>query len=176
MLKKLLALGVGSISLLLLYVGVQSPKMNISRELLIKASPEAIFPFINNSRKANDWMPWSESDPQVVTVYSGPEEGLGSKSSWESPGKMGTGQAVVVESVLNQIVKTQLTYTKPMEMEQLAEFSLTPNPEGTFVRWSVSGNNNFIGRLVCVFMNMDKEVGGNFEKGLNKLKTLVEAN
>ncbi len=176
MLKKLLALGVGSISLLLLYVSVQSPKMNISRELLIKASPEAIFPFINSSRKANDWMPWSESDPQVVTVYSGPEEGLGSKSSWESPGKMGTGQAVVVESVLNQVVKTQLTYTKPMEMEQLAEVSLTPNPEGTFVRWSVSGNNNFIGRLVCVFMNMDKEVGGNFEKGLNKLKTLVEAN
>ena len=28
------------------------------------------------------WMPWSESDPNVKTTYSGPEEGVGSTSSW----------------------------------------------------------------------------------------------
>lgn len=48
-------------------------------------------------------------------TYSGPEEGVGAVSSWESPGQMGTGRAEVVESNLNQNVKTKITFTKPME-------------------------------------------------------------
>ncbi len=40
--------------------------------------------------------------------------------------------------------------------------------------WKVDGQNNFVGRLMCIFMNMDKMVGGMFEKGLAKLKTTVE--
>jgi hypothetical protein len=38
-----------------------------------------------------------------------------------------------------------------------------------------AGKNNFIGRAVCLFMDMDKMVGGEFEKGLNQLKSIVEA-
>lgn len=174
MLKPLLSLVLIAVAGLLLYAGFQSPEMHISREVTIKASPDAIFPYINNSKKANDWMPWKEQDPNLKMVFSGPEEGVGSKSSWNSTGQMGVGEALVVESVPNQVVKTQLTYTKPMEMSQLAEVSLTPAPDGTTVRWSVTGKNTFVGRLMCVFMNMDKMVGGEFEKGLNQLKAIVE--
>ena len=85
--------------------------------------------------------------------YSGPEEGVGSKSSWDSKGKMGTGNAVVVESILNTSVKTQLTYSKPMEKSQLAEISLTPVPGGTKVKWSVDGHNAFVFRLMGALMN-----------------------
>ena len=159
---------------LLVYVAMQPSEMNISRELFIKATPHALFPYINNSKKSNEWMPWAESDPLVQMVYSGPEEGLGATSSWDSPGKMGTGKAVVVESVSNILVKTKLTYTKPMVMSQLAEITLSPTTDGTVVRWSVTGKNTFIGRLFCLFMNMDKMVGGQFEKGLRKLKNRVE--
>ena len=45
----------------------------------------------------------------------------------------------------------------------------------TLVTWSMAGKNNFIGRAVCMFMDMDRMVGGEFEKGLNQLKTIVEA-
>ena len=157
------------------YVGVQPSQFAISRERLVKGSPEQIFPLINNSKKANEWMPWKDSDPSVVMVYSGPDEGVGSVSSWDGTGQMGTGRAEVVESIPNRSVKTQLTYTKPMEMSQLAEISLNPAAEGTVVKWTVVGNNNFIGRLFCLFMNMDKMVGGEFEKGLAKLQQQVEA-
>ena len=159
----------------LTYVAFQPSEMYIVREIFIKAPSEKIFPFINNSQKANSWMPWQESDPGAIMKYSGPEEGVGSTSSWDSPGKMGTGKAEVVESVPNQTVKTKLTYTKPMNMSQMAEVSLTPSADGTIVKWSVKGNNTFLGRLMCVFMNMDKMVGGQFEKGLTKLKNQVEA-
>lgn len=157
-----------------LYAFLQPSNFKISRSIIIASTPEIIFPYINNSAKANDWMPWKESDPNVQMVYTGPEEGLGSMSSWESTGKMGTGKAVVVESALNRSVKTQLTYTKPMVMSQLAEVSLEPEAEGTRVTWSVTGENSFMGRLMCLFLNMDKLVGDEFEKGLQNLKKTLE--
>ncbi|MCX6108436.1 MAG: SRPBCC family protein [Proteobacteria bacterium] len=157
------------------YIYSRPATMLISRELLIKASPEKLFPYINNAQKSNEWMPWAESDPGVKMVYTGPQEGLGAISSWDSTGKMGTGQAEVVESVALKVVKTQLTYTKPMVMKQLAEVSLNPTAEGTVVRWSVTGENGFLGKLFGVLMNMDAMVGGEFEKGLGKLKAIAEA-
>ncbi len=174
MLKIILLASVVIIAGFLVTIALQSPEMFISRELLIRASPEVLFPYINNSKKTNEWMPWSESDPQAKMIYSGPDEGLGSISNWDSTGKMGTGRAEVVASEPNRSVQTQLTYTKPMEMSQLAEVSLTPAEQGTLVRWSVSGKNTFMGRLFCVFVNMDKMVGAEFEKGLKNLKTLAE--
>ena len=156
------------------YVALQPSEMNISREASIRAKPEAIFPYINQTKKADEWMPWAEVDPGVKVTYSGPDEGVGSTSSWTSDGQMGVGQAVIVESVKNQSVKTRLTYTKPMEMSQLAEISLQPSGGGTLVRWTVTGQNTFLCRLFTVFMNMDEIVGGQFEKGLAKLKSKVE--
>lgn len=158
----------------LVYIALQSPQYQISRELLIKAKPEQIFPYINHARKSNEWMPWADLDPKMIMSYSGPDEGVGSKSFWVSEGSMGTGEALVVESIANSAVKSELSYIKPMTMKQTAIVSLHPTGEGTIVRWSVTGENQFIGRLISVVINMDKLVGGEFEKGLGKLKSLVE--
>lgn len=175
MLIKILIIIAVAIGGFLTYVALKPGACNISREIVIKATPEVLFPFINNSRKMNDWMPWQDSDPGVKMQYSGPDEGVGSKSSWDSPGKMGTGNAIVIESVQNRSVKTQLTYTKPMEMAQLAEVSLTPVDGGTKVKWSVDGHNGFMFRLMGVIMNVEKMVGDEFDKGLSKLKIAAEA-
>ena len=165
MLKNILYVVVIIIGGILLYAAVRSPEMHISREIVINASPEIIFPHINNSAKANDWMPWKEMDANLQMNYSGPAEGLGSKSSWNSEGQMGVGEALVIESIANQVVKTKLTYTKPFQMSQMAEVSLVPVASGTLVKWSVSGQNNFFFRLMGTFMNCDKMIGGSFEKG-----------
>jgi uncharacterized protein YndB with AHSA1/START domain len=159
----------------LTYVAVKPAASNISREIVIGANPETLFPYINNSKKMADWMPWQDSDPGVKMQYSGPDEGVGSKSSWNSEGKMGVGNAVIIESTSNKSVKTQLTYTKPMEMAQLAEVTLTPVDGGTKVKWSVDGHNGFMFRLMGIIMNVEKMVGGEFEKGLAKLKNTAEA-
>lgn len=175
MVIKILSIVGTIIGILLIYAGVKSPQMEISRELLIKATPEIIFPYLNNSQKMNDWMPWQNSDPELKMLYSGPSEGAGSRSSWDSSGKMGTGYAEIIESIPNQSVKTKLEYTKPMVMSQVATMSLVPAENGeTLVRWSVTGHNSFLFRLIGIFMNMDKMVGGEFEKGLTTLKTITE--
>ena len=162
------------LAIFLVYVAMRPSEMLVSREIVIGAPAEVIFPYINNSKKANDWMPWKDSDPEVEMVYSGPDEGVGSKSNWNSKGQMGTGEALVVESVQHKVVKTQLTYTKPFQMSQLAEISLTPAESGTRVKWTVSGKVGFFFKLMGVFVSCDKMIGGEFEKGLSKLKHQVE--
>jgi hypothetical protein len=159
---------------LCIYAAVKPAHMSVSREVVLNASAETIFPYINNAQKADDWMPWKDSDPTVQMTYAGPAEGVGSKSTWDSKGDMGTGEALVTESIPNQTVKTQLTYTKPFQMTQMAEIALTPTEGGTKVRWTVSGQNPFFFRLMRIFINCDTMIGKEFEKGLAKLKSKVE--
>lgn len=176
MIIKILA-GLGLIFAVFVTIAALKPsEYLIKRDVMINAKPESIFPLLISMKNADTWMPWKESDPQVQNTYSGPEEGMGSISSWDSPGQMGTGKAEVVGVIPNQSVKTKITYTKPMEMNQDSEFILTPTGEGTQMTWIVTGNQPFFARLMCtfMFMNMDKYVGGMFEKGLNKLKLIVE--
>lgn len=173
MLIKILMLVGATVSGLLLYAAFKSGEMHIARELLIKAPPEAIFPHINNSKKANQWN-WMCEEPGLEMSYSGPEAGLGSVASWKSKSMMGVGTAEIVESVANRSVKTKLTFVKPMEMSQLSEVSLNPSAGGTLVRLSFTWNNPFILRLMCMFSDMDKKMGGSFEKGLSNLKRIVE--
>lgn len=39
----------------------------------------------------------------------------------------------------------------------------------------MSGHRSFITKEVCLFMDLDKLIGGDFEKGLAKLKANAEA-
>jgi hypothetical protein len=174
MILKILAVaGIGVVGLLG-YAYFKSPEMHVSRELLISATPEMIFNHANNSKKFFQWATWMDNDPSVEMNYSGPSEGLGSFVSWKSKGMMGEGTAEVVESVANRSVKRKLTYIKPMEMSQLSEISLSPSNGATLVRLSMSWNNPFVIRLMCIFANMEKKMGATLEKDLLKLKQLVE--
>jgi hypothetical protein len=51
-------------------------------------------------------------------------------------------------------------------------------PEGdkaSTATWSMEGRNNLMGKAFSVFMNMDKMIGGDFERGLAGLKAIAEA-
>ena len=173
MFKKIsLVLGV-LVAGVLIFTAFKSDEMYVSREMVILASPEALFPYINNTQKSYEWMPWAEGDSGIEIKYSGPLEGIGAKASWNGK-QMGVGTSEVVESIANKVVKTKLEYTKPFEMSQFAEISLTQSTGSTLVKWSVSGHKNYFFRLMGLFMNCDKMIGGEFEKGLNKLKLLTE--
>lgn len=163
------------IALVFGYVAMQSPEYEVSREITISAPATKIFPYLNNAKLFETWSPWSKLDPKAEMSYSGPEEGVGAKTSWENGEKLGTGSATVIDSVPNLLVRTKLEYVKPYVMEQEALITIQQVGNDNVVIWKVKGKNNFMGRLMCLFMNMDKMVGDNFESGLSNLKQIVEA-
>ena len=38
----------------------------------------------------------------------------------------------------------------------------------------MTGESNFLERIICTLMNMDKMVGGSYEEGLANIKKIVE--
>lgn len=176
MLKKIL-FGIGIVvAAVMLLLALQPAKYEVKRQITINAPAEKIFPFLNSSMKSQEWMPWKDGDSQMRLEFTGPDSGVGSSAKWDSPGSMGSGESVIIESVNNSKVVTELNYLKPIAMSQIAVMSLSPaNNNMTTVTWSVSGRNSVMSRAMSVFRVMDSMIGKEFEKGLARLKSSVEA-
>jgi hypothetical protein len=54
-------------------------------------------------------------------------------------------------------------------------FDLKPVNGQTEVTWTMTGKNNFVAKAMCLFVSMDKMVGGQFEQGLATIKSIAEA-
>lgn len=163
-----------------LTVAAFRPKsFKVERHTIINAPPEKIFPYINNFQKWREWSPFENLEPDMKKTFDGPESGVGAKYGWEGKGKAGAGSMTIIESDEPHKVGIDLAFTKPFQCNNLAEFTLDASPGGTtdstVVSWAMSGNSPYVARVMGIFCSMDKMVGGDFQKGLNKLKDVAEA-
>ena len=81
----------------------------------------------------------------------------------------------ITESRPNELVRIKLEFLKPFAQTNTTEFTFKPDGPQTSVTWSMAGRKNFVSKAVCMFMDMDKMVGGDFEKGLAALKSVAES-
>ena len=81
----------------------------------------------------------------------------------------------LTESRPSDLIRIKLEFFKPFAATNNAEFTFMPQGDQTVVTWSMAGKNNFMARAFCMFMDMDKMVGGDFEKGLAAMKSTAEA-
>jgi hypothetical protein len=79
------------------------------------------------------------------------------------------------ESCPSDFIRIKVEFPKSFAATKTAEFTFKPESNQPAVTWSMAGKNNFIARAVYLFINMDKPVGGDFEKGLARMKSVVEA-
>ncbi len=168
----LLAFGSGFLTA----AAVQSDKFQVQRSTVIAASPEQVFPHVNDLHQWDAWSPWAKKDPHAVNSFEGPDAGVGAKFKWSGNCEVGEGQMTVTGSTPGELVQIQLEFTKPFEDSSDVEFVFRPEGDQTRVIWTMSGvQANFIGKVMCLLMNMDQMVGTDFEAGLASLKTIVEA-
>ena len=160
---------------LLFYAATKPGSCQFSRSIFISAPPERIFPLIDDLRVMNEWNPFVKADPDIKLSYSGPANGLGAANDFDGNGKVGSGRAEIVESVHPSKIVMALRMVRPMKCQNRVEFRITPRSDGADVTWAMSGRQPFIGKLMSVFINTEKMVGGAFESGLAELKTKVEA-
>jgi hypothetical protein len=110
-------------------------------------------------------------------TFEGPEAGTGAIYSWDGNSEVGAGRMTLVESRTNELVRIKLEFLRPFESVSSTDFTFQPpsGAEETTVTWTMSGKNNFMAKAFCLFMNMDKMVGGDFEKGLAQMRSVVES-
>ncbi len=159
----------------LMIVALQPSGFRVTRSTSIAAPPEAVFPHVNELRKWDAWSPWLELDRNAKTSFEGPPAGKGSVMAWAGNSKVGEGRMTITECRPNELVRFKLEFFKPMAGTSEAEFAFKPQGNQTEVTWTMTGKNNFIARAMCLFLNMDKMIGGRFERGLAQLRSIAEA-
>ncbi len=161
----------------LAYAATKPDTFSIQRSININASAENIFPLINDFHQQSRWSPF-DKDPNMKTVYSGPDSGVGATYEWDGNKDVGKGRIAITASSPNTKAVMQLDMIKPMQATNEVVFTLQPQGDATQVTWLMHGRQTFpfkvMGTIMDLFVDCDKMVGNDFEKGLNKLKTLAE--
>src|SRR5260221_7281512 len=152
-------------------VAMQPADYTVSRSTTVNAPPEKVFEQVNDFHKWDGWSPWAKLDPAMKATYSGPESGMGASYAWVGNNDVGEGKMTIAESHPSQHIKINLEFIKPFQATNITEFMFKPDGDKTTVTWTMSGHNNFVGKAFGLMMNMDKTIGGDFEKGLAQMKT-----
>jgi Polyketide cyclase / dehydrase and lipid transport len=165
-------------AVLLVFTGVvamQPAQYRVVRTATISAPASAVFAQVNDFHKWEAWSPWAKLDPAAKNTFEGPPAGPGAIFRWAGNAKVGEGRMTLIESRPSELVRIKLEFLKPFASTCSTEFGFKPQGDQTAVTWSMAGENNFFAKAFCLFMNMDKMVGGDFEKGLAQMKSVAEA-
>ncbi|HLX94638.1 MAG TPA: SRPBCC family protein [Verrucomicrobiae bacterium] len=163
------------IGLLLTIVAMRPSDFRVTRSIVIAAPVEVAFAQVNHLRQWEAWNPWGKLDPHMRLTYAGPPAGAGASYAWAGNGKVGEGRNTIIESKPAELVRFRLEFFKPMKAVNAAEFTFTNEGAETTVTWTMTGKNNFVGKLFGLIIGCDKMVGGQFEKGLADMKSVAEA-
>jgi len=156
-------------------VAMQPSEFRIARIATMAAAPADVFAQVNDFHKWEAWSPWAKLDPNMKQTDEGAPAGVGAIHSWNGNNKVGEGRMTIMESRPNDLIRIKLEFMRPFRATNTAEFTFEPQGNQTVVTWAMTGRNNFMFKAFGMFMNMDKLLGNDFEKGLASMKSVVEA-
>lgn len=160
---------------LIIIVALQPDEFRVSRKISIAAKASEVFPHVNDFHNWDAWSPWAKLDPAMKQSFRGADSGAGAIYSWSGNDKVGEGEMSIISSQPTNRIEIKLDFVRPFPCNNMVEFTFEPEGNQTNVTWNMTGKNNFMAKAFSLLINMDKMVGGDFEKGLSQLKTTVEA-
>lgn len=166
--------GLAVLVLVLVVVAFFLPRTyRIERTIVINAKPEAVFAQFGDLKAWKNWGAWQERDPGMKMTYSEKTTGVGAWSAWESKAE-GNGK-MTITAVEPAKSATYLLEFPDMGMQSTGSMTLQPAEGGVKVVWVDAGElgMNPMSRWFGLFL--DGMIGPDFEKGLAKMKRLVEA-
>lgn len=172
--KKILYILIGLVVVYLILCICGPSSVKVERSIVINAPADVIKAKIVDLKFFHDnWSPWTEKDPNMTVTYSGETGKEGNSMSWVSENK--------------EVGKGSMTYkgTRGDTIVELLSFEgegdaniyhiVTAEGTGSKVSWVMQNTVPFPFRVMMLFMNIDKMVGPDFEKGLANLKKVMES-
>jgi len=167
---------IGIVALVLFLALIAHKSYNVSRSAVINKPKAEVFQYLRSLKKQDEWSPWNKKDPNMQKEFRGTDGEVGSVSHWIGNKDVGEGEQEITKIVDGERVESELRFLKPWKSTSDAFMITEDAGDGsTKVTWGFSGKNKFPFSIFMLFMNMDKAVGGDFEEGLNDLKTILEA-
>ena len=168
-------IGIAVITVAFVIVVVTRPAdFRVTRSTAVSAPAAVVFAQVNDLRQWKAWSPWEKMDPALKRTFEGPSAGTGASYSWAGNKKVGEGRMTIMESRPNDLIRIKLEFLKPFKATHTAEFAFKAEGYQTAVTWSKFGKNNFAAKAFHLFVDFDKMIGVDFEKGLGQMKSVAE--
>jgi len=161
------------LAIILTYASTKPDSFHVERSISIHATPEKIFAFLNDFQLWNEWTPYNK-DPSMKKTFSGSASGKGASYAWEGNKEVGKGEIAITGTTPPNKIELDLHMIKPFEGRNVVVFTLNTTGDSTSVTWGMDGRQNYIVKVMGLFISMDNMVGKDFEVGLAKLKVAAE--
>ena len=165
-----------AVGIVVVALGLIAPsESSVVRTTVINAPSEVVFPHVRYWAKWRTWSPWAERDPSMKFVITGKDGTMGSTYIWSGDPKMsGQGKMENIGLKENQEMVYHMRFLLPYESEAFGYFRLKDTSGRTEVTWGFQGRNGFLAKLFLLFMDMEGMLAKDFDRGLERLKAIVE--
>lgn len=146
----------------------------VTRNIQINKPKQVVFDYLKLLKNQDNWSVWSKMDPKQIKTYEGTDGTVGFISKWKGD-VTGEGQQKIIAIDEGNKIDYELKFIKPFESTSpTSMFTTTISDSVTDVKWTMSGHMAYPSNAMLLFMNMEKQLGTDFEVGLKSLKGILE--
>ena len=165
----------GLITILLIIALLLPKSYKVEKEVVISKPKTEVFNYIKFLKNQNNYSVWNQLDPNMKKEYVGEDGTLGFVSKWDGNKAAGKGEMEIKKLVENDILEIEIRFERPWKSVSPAYMTLESlDGKTTKVKWGMTGNMSYPLNLMLLFVNMDKAIGKDLQKGLDNLKVILE--
>ncbi len=150
-------------------------EFTVQRTMTIGAPPESAYPHVADFRRWASWSPWEHLAPGMNKAFSGAEAGVGARYSWSGNHKVGRGSMEITAAEAPARIEVVIDVSRPFRATNTAAIWLEPSARGTDITLSMTGERTRFMRTTGIYRAIEAAIGRDFERGLQRLKAVVEA-
>ena len=163
------------IAILLILIMIAPKSETIQRSIIIEKPIDVVYPYFASLQNMEEYATWQKLDPNTVHEYRGAGNSVGSVHAWTSEHKqVGKGEQEIIKMIPNKEIISELRFKEPFESNSIAFLKFDDNGSDTKVIWGYDTNYGAIESVIMMFLDMDKLLGPDFEKGLQNAKSILE--
>jgi hypothetical protein len=149
---------------------------HIEKMVNINRPKKAVFDYIRLLKNQDNFSVWAMMDPQMKKYFQGTDGNPGFVSGWESTNKkVGKGEQQIKKVTEGERIDYEIRFIEPFAgIAQASMETDSVSQNETRVTWQFDSRMNYPMNIMLLFMNMDKMVGNDLEKGLINLKKVLE--
>lgn len=143
----------------------------VERSTEINAPAGEVYALVADYSQRTSWDPWHAKEPNSEVTITGNAGEKGAVYHWKG-NEIGEGEMTTLEMVTGKSIHSRLDFIAPMEISCDVHWTFTPSENGTTATWAFSGTTEYPWNIFN--LQMDGNIGGDFEAGLANLKKKLE--
>jgi hypothetical protein len=174
--KKILIGLLSVVALLLIVAAIVKKEYAVEREIVINKPKAEVFEYIKNIKNQDYYSVWNRKDPAMIKEARGIDGTVGFVAAWDSKMEdVGKGEQEIKKIVEGERIDMELRFLAPFEATDNAYMSTEAVSENqTKVKWGFNGKMPYPMNIMLLFMDMEKMLGDDLQKGLDELKVIQE--